>query len=93
VYIAVRPEDVQILPAMRSEVPAGMIGGTADAALFIGDRIEYQVEVDGQGVIVIYGERHNPVEEGSRVWIKPRPDGHSAWASDWSQVSRAIAAG
>jgi len=33
---------------------------------------------------VIYGERHNPVEEGSRVWIKPRPDGHSAWASDWS---------
>jgi len=84
VYIAVRPEDVQILPAMRSEVPAGMIGGTADAALFIGDRIEYQVEVDGQGVIVIYGERHNPVEEGSRVWIKPRPDGHSAWASDWS---------
>jgi hypothetical protein len=60
-----------------------MIGATAQAALFIGDRIEYQVEVDGQGTVVIYGERHNPVEEGSKVWLKPRPDGHSAWASDW----------
>jgi ABC-type Fe3+/spermidine/putrescine transport system ATPase subunit len=93
VCIAVRPEDVQILPAMGSEPPSGMIGGRARAALFIGERIEYQVEVDGQGLIVIYGERHNPVEEGSRVWLKPRPDGHSAWASDWSHSVRAMGAG
>ena len=26
-----------------------MIGGKAQAALFVGERIEYQVEVDGQG--------------------------------------------
>ena len=84
VYIGVRPEDVEILPALNSTVPPGMIGGRTQAALFIGERVEYQVEVDGQGVIVIYGERHHPVEEGSRVWLKLRPDGHSAWASDWS---------
>jgi ABC-type Fe3+/spermidine/putrescine transport system ATPase subunit len=84
VYIGVRPEDVEILPAVGSEVPSGMIGGKAQAALFIGERIEYQVEVDGQGVVLIYGERHSPVEEGSKVWLKLRPDGHSAWASDWS---------
>lgn len=83
VYIGVRPEDVEILPAMGTGVPPGMIGGTAEAALFIGERIEYQVEVEGQGVIVIYGERHNPVEEGSKVWLKLRPDGHTAWASDF----------
>jgi ABC-type Fe3+/spermidine/putrescine transport system ATPase subunit len=93
VYIAVRPEDVQILPAIGSEAPSGTIGGTAQAALFIGERIEYQVEVDGQGIIVIYGERHNPVQEGSRVWLKPRPDGHSAWASDWSHLSKAMGFG
>jgi ABC-type Fe3+/spermidine/putrescine transport system ATPase subunit len=92
VYIAVRPEDVQIFPAMGSEAPSGMIGGKAQAALFIGERIEYQVEVDGQGVIVLYGERHNPVAEGSRVWLKPRPDGHSAWASDWSHSNRGVGA-
>jgi ABC-type Fe3+/spermidine/putrescine transport system ATPase subunit len=83
VYIAVRPEDVEILPALGTRVPAGMIGGTAQAALFVGERIEYQVEIHGQGEIIIYGERHNPVEEGSKVWLKLRPDGHSAWASDW----------
>jgi ABC-type Fe3+/spermidine/putrescine transport system ATPase subunit len=84
VYVAARPEDVTILPSMGSEVPAGMIGGRVHAALFVGERIEYQVKVNGQGVIVIYGERHDPVEEGSKVWLKLRPDGHSAWASDWS---------
>jgi iron(III) transport system ATP-binding protein len=84
VHMGVRPEDVEILPARGSSVPSGMIGGTALTALFIGERIEYQVEVDGQGVIVIYGERHNPVEEGGKVWLKLRAVGHSAWTSDWS---------
>jgi ABC-type Fe3+/spermidine/putrescine transport system ATPase subunit len=84
VYIGVRPEDVEILPALGPEAGSGMVAGTVQAALFIGERIEYQVEVDGQGVILIYGERHDPVEEGSKVWLKLRPDGHSAWASDWA---------
>jgi iron(III) transport system ATP-binding protein len=84
VYIGVRPEDVEIFPALGSTPPGGMIGGTTQAALFVGERIEYQVEVDGQGVILIYGERHKPVVEGSKVWLKLRPDGHSAWPSNWS---------
>ena len=84
VYIGVRPEDVEIHAALGAEAPSGMIGGTAQAALFVGERIEYQVEVDGQGVIMIYGERHKPVDEGSKVWLKLRPEGHTAWASDWS---------
>jgi hypothetical protein len=60
-----------------------MIGGTARTALFLGEQIEYQVEVERQGTVMIHGERHNPVEEGSRVWLKLRPDGHSVWPSDW----------
>jgi iron(III) transport system ATP-binding protein len=84
VYIAVRPEDVEILPALGSEWPSGMIGGKVQAALFVGERIEYQVEVDSQGLILIYGERHSPLAEGGKVWLKLRPDGHTAWASDWS---------
>jgi iron(III) transport system ATP-binding protein len=83
VYLAIRPEDVEILPALAAQAPSGMIAGTARATLFVGERIEYQVEVDGQRDVVIYGERHSPVEEGSKVWLKLRPDGHSAWSSDW----------
>jgi iron(III) transport system ATP-binding protein len=84
VYMGVRPEDVEILPAQSSTAPAGMIGGMAQTALFVGERIEYQVEVDGQGLMLIYGERHRPVPEGGRVWLRLRPEGHSAWASGWS---------
>ena len=84
VFIGVRPEDVAVQPALGSEPLAGVLGGTAQTALFVGERIEYQVEVDGQGVIMIYGERHDPIAEGKKVWLKLRPDGHTAWASDWS---------
>jgi iron(III) transport system ATP-binding protein len=85
VYIGVRPEDVEIFPAVHRTPTSGVIGGTAQTSLFLGERIEYQVEVDGQGEMVIYGERHQPIDEGSKVWLRLRPDGHSAWTSDWSR--------
>ena len=84
-FVAVRPEDVEILPADGPEAPAGMIGGTVMTALFTGERIEYQLEVDGQRVMLIYGERHDPLPEGANIWLRLRPDGHSAWPSDWSE--------
>jgi len=84
VFIGVRPEDVEIRPALGAEPPSGMIGGKVETVLFVGERIEYQVEVDGQRVMMIYGERHRPIEDGGKVWLKLRPDGHSAWLSDWS---------
>ena len=87
VYIAVRPEDVDISVADGDKAPAGSTGGTVTTALFIGERIEYEVEVDGQGKIQVYGERHTPAEEGGRVWMRLRPEGHSVWASDWSHVA------
>ena len=84
VFIAVRPEDVEIHTAPTAATPSGMIGGAVKTTLFVGERIEYQVEVDDQGMMMIYGERHKPIDEGKRVWLKVRPDGHSAWSSDWS---------
>jgi iron(III) transport system ATP-binding protein len=84
VFIGVRPEDVEILPALGAAAPpAGAIGGIVQAALFVGERIEYQVEVDGQGIAVVYGGRRKPIDDGSRVWLRLRPDGHTAWPSDW----------
>jgi iron(III) transport system ATP-binding protein len=84
VFIAVRPEDVEIHTAPSAVTHSGMIGGAVKTTLFVGERIEYQVEVDDQGMMMIYGERHKPIDEGKRVWLKVRPDGHSAWSSDWS---------
>jgi iron(III) transport system ATP-binding protein len=80
VYVAIRPEDVEIVPATAVQRPSGVIGGAVGTALFVGDRIEYQISIPSQGEILIYGERRHPVNEGQPVWLKLRPDGHTAWA-------------
>ncbi len=85
VYIGVRPEDVEIVPANGSRPPSGTVPGMVETALFIGERYEYQVEVEGQGSMLVYGPRHGSVSEGSKVWLKLRPDGHSMWSTDWSK--------
>lgn len=84
VSIGVRPEDVEILPSASAKVPPGMIGGRILTALFIGEQMEYQVDIDGQRPMVLFGKRHDPMEEGDRIWLKLRPDGHSAWVSEFS---------
>ncbi|HTE85831.1 MAG TPA: ABC transporter ATP-binding protein [Dehalococcoidia bacterium] len=84
VSIGVRPEDVGILPATSARTPPGLLRGVARAALFAGERVEYQVEVEGQRTVVIYGDRHDAIDEGSLVWLRLRPDGHTAWSSGWS---------
>ena len=85
VFIGVRPEDIELHPGDGSATPPGHIEGKVLTSLFVGERIEYQIELEGQGTITLYGERHEPATEGGKVWLKLRPDGHSAWAGDWSQ--------
>ena len=86
VFIAVRPEDIEVRPAASGGVPAGAIGGVVSAALFTGERIEYQVDVEGQSTLHVFGERREPASEGGEVWLTLRPDGHSVWASDWTHT-------
>ncbi len=79
-YVALRPEDVEILPSNSIAPPAGTIPGVVETSFFIGERIEYEVKVEGQErKIRIYGPRQDHLEDGGKVWIKPRPEGHSAW--------------
>jgi ABC-type Fe3+/spermidine/putrescine transport system ATPase subunit len=79
VRVAIRPEDLTVIPATSDEVPPGMLGGVAEAAMFVGERYEYQVHVDNQEKIFIYGDRHHPTQEGAKVWLRATPDGHSIW--------------
>jgi ABC-type Fe3+/spermidine/putrescine transport system ATPase subunit len=82
VRVAIRPEDLRVRPATEEVPPPGSMQGVAEAALFVGERIEYQVHVDGQDTILIYGARHRQTRTGSRVWLDPRPDGHSLWPAE-----------
>jgi ABC-type Fe3+/spermidine/putrescine transport system ATPase subunit len=79
VRVAIRPEDLRVRPATDEAPPPGSMQGVAEAALFVGERIEYQVHVDGQDTILIYGPRHRRTATGAKVWLDPRPDGHSLW--------------
>jgi ABC-type Fe3+/spermidine/putrescine transport system ATPase subunit len=79
VLIGVRPEDVQLTGVEGSKAAPGTVPGQVRAALFVGERIEYQIEVTDQGVVMIYGDRHTPIAEGAQVSLTLRPDGHSAW--------------
>ena len=80
VFLGVRPEDIDVLAASGDSPPPGMVSGRVGAALFMGERIEYHIEVDRQKQISIYGDRHTPVKDGAPVWLKLRPVGHSAWS-------------
>ena len=79
VNIAVRPEDVDLMEPKGDELPQGAIGGTVRTTLFTGDRTEYQVEVEGQGTLLLYGTRQHIFGEGSPLWLKMQPETISVW--------------
>jgi len=83
VQLAVRPEDLEILTAVSDDLPPGVLCGVIEAALFVGERVEYQIHVEQQQKIVAYGDRHTSAAPGATVWLKPRPKGHSVWIADF----------
>jgi ABC-type Fe3+/spermidine/putrescine transport system ATPase subunit len=78
-YMAMRPEDVEVVPAEGAKVPDGNIGGSVEAALFVGERMEYRIKVNEQTSILVYGERHQSVKDGQNVYLKFQPASMSVW--------------
>ena len=77
-YMAMRPEDVEVLP-WKGKVPKGAIEGEVEAALFVGERMEYRIKVNEQNSVLVYGERHQPVKENDKVFLKFEPSTLSVW--------------
>jgi ABC-type Fe3+/spermidine/putrescine transport system ATPase subunit len=83
VRLAVRPEDLEVLPVdLALQLPRESLTGEVEAALFVGERIEYQIHVDGQDTIIAYGDRHSPIKAGSAVALRLRAKGHSVWPAE-----------
>jgi ABC-type Fe3+/spermidine/putrescine transport system ATPase subunit len=78
VYVAVRPESVDLRP-LGGEARPGSLHGVVEAALFSGDRMEYQVRVQGQDTILAYGASPEPLHEGDAVAVAFRPDHVTLW--------------
>ncbi len=80
VHMAVRPEDVDLVESQgEGELPQGVVSGTIRTTLFTGDRTEYQVEVEEQGSLLLYGTRQHLFVEGTPVWLRLQPESVSVW--------------
>jgi len=81
VFFAVRPEDVELLPpsALGAMSGGNLIHGTVEAALFVGDRTDYRIQVHGHDSILLYGERRDSREEGSEVIMRLPAGCLSVW--------------
>ena len=76
-----RPEDTELSKSEGPRLPTGTIAGTVETRLFVGERTEYQVSVQDQGALLVYGKRHQIFQEGEQVWLKPHPQSISVWAA------------
>lgn len=81
VFMAMRPEDVEVLSATGSERPASTVSGTVETTLFVGERIEYRIQVQEQAELMLYGDRRHTVREGANVWLKIHPESVSVWSA------------
>ncbi len=75
VWVAVRPDDAEL----SANGHAGGLPGTVKAALFAGDRTEFQVTIPGQGSVLVYGSRHDRYDVGQQVSLRIRPQTASLW--------------
>ena len=78
--VAMRPEDLEVITVQESRTqPAGTLGGTVRVVRFAGDRMEYQIEVNEQGLIEAFGGRNYVASVGQAVWLRPRAGGCNIW--------------
>lgn len=83
VCVAVRPEDIEIVPSGQSRTCNGVtINGLVLSSMFTGDRIDYRVNVESQGTFIVSGSRHTEVPEGNTLCLRLREKGHSVWRLD-----------
>lgn len=75
VWVSVRPEDAELTQPGQS----GVMNGTIEAALFAGDRTEFQVAIQEQRSMLVYGTRRDHFEVGQQVGLRIRSDAASIW--------------
>ena len=77
--VGIRPDDLTVEPATASLIPNGCLEGKVITALFMGEFYEYQIEITGQKIMTINGNRHHEISPGDRVWVRVHPHGHTVW--------------
>jgi hypothetical protein len=78
VLLALRPEDIQVLP-LNGERDSTSLLGTVETQLFVGDRCECGVRLENGESILVYTPRSLVLLEGESVRLRIPEEGISLW--------------
>jgi ABC-type Fe3+/spermidine/putrescine transport system ATPase subunit len=78
VYIAIRPEDIELRDADAPVRPNELVG-TVEALLFVGEHFECRIRLGEAESVVLYAPRSKVLEEGQSVRLGLAADGVSLW--------------
>lgn len=81
VKVAVRPDDIGIVPTDQVCESEPHLQGRIVSSLFMGEWYECWVDVCNQGVITVHASRHVTIRDGDNVILKIFPHGHTVWPS------------
>jgi len=86
VCVSFRPEDASLTNAAAEQADASLclLPGKVEATLFVGERTEYRIEIDGQDPILVYGDRRHLFDERQNVSIALPTNRLSVWP--WSDT-------
>jgi ABC-type Fe3+/spermidine/putrescine transport system ATPase subunit len=79
VHVAIRPEDIQVIPDDRRGPGDNLLSGEIEALLFVGDRYEARIALGGEHRILLLLPRAAQWREGQRLWLALPPESVSVW--------------
>jgi iron(III) transport system ATP-binding protein len=78
-HVAIRPEDIEVLPERRGGAGDNTLPAVIDALLFVGDRYEARVTLGGEHGILLLLPRAPEWREGQRLHLRFPPAMVSVW--------------
>jgi ABC-type Fe3+/spermidine/putrescine transport system ATPase subunit len=80
-HVAIRPEDIEVLPDEDPWPSGRALAGVIEALLFVGDRYEARVSLGGEHSILLLLSRAREWREGQRLQLAFPPETVSVWPS------------
>jgi len=78
-HVAIRPEDIQVIPEDAARADDNALPGVIDALLFVGDRYEARVTLGAEQSILLLLPRAPEWREGQRLRLAFPPEMVSVW--------------
>jgi ABC-type Fe3+/spermidine/putrescine transport system ATPase subunit len=79
VFVAIRPEDIQVRTGDGGSAGSNELVGTVEALLFVGDHYECRVSLGNDASVLLHLPRSTVLREGEPVRVYVAPEGISVW--------------